>query len=62
MKPFDRVMTLTAGALGLIVFVLTVQNATAGKAWELPIGIAALIAGLVTLVAASFVAYRGRTR
>jgi hypothetical protein len=48
-----------AGALGIIVFVLTLQGATAGKAWELPIGIAALIAGLV---AASFFAYRGRTR
>jgi hypothetical protein len=59
MKPFDRVMTLTAGALGLLVFVLTLQGATAGKAWELPIGIAALIAGLV---GASFVAYRGRPR
>jgi hypothetical protein len=59
MKLVDRVMTLTAGALGLIVFVLTLQGVKAGKAWELPIGIVALIVGLV---AASFVAYRGRPR
>jgi hypothetical protein len=43
----------------MLVFALTLPEVASGRTWELPIGIVALLAGLVT---ASFVAYRGRSR
>lgn len=61
MKPFDRALALSAGVLGVLVFVLTLQGGMAHpeRPWEIPLGIACLIVGLTC---ASFVAYRGRPR
>ncbi len=56
MKPFDRMLCVSAGGLGVAVFVATLQYADDYQ-WALPLGIVALLVGLST---ASFVAWRGR--
>ncbi len=56
MKLFDRMLCVSAGGLGVAIFVVAVQKADM-LPWALPVGIIALLAGLTT---ASVVAWRGR--
>ncbi len=56
MKLFDRMLCVSAGGLGVAVFVVTLQYAD-DVPWAMPLGIVALLVGLST---ASFVAWRAR--
>ncbi len=56
MKPFDRMLCVSAGGLGVAVFVVAVQMADQ-QPWALPVGVVSLLVGLTS---ASFVAWRGR--
>lgn len=56
MQPLDRALCVSAGLLGVITFVVCLTR-MAVLPWALPVGIAALLVGLV---AASLVTWRGR--
>ncbi len=56
MKWFDRLLCVSAGAFGIGIFVGLLPFAN-DYAWAVPLGVVALLVGLST---ASFVAWRGR--
>ncbi len=56
MKPFDRMLCVSAGVLGVAIFVVAVQQADL-LPQALPVGIVSLFVGLVV---ASFVVWRER--
>jgi len=60
MKPFDRLLCITAALFGIGAFLFALRGVgdprNSYPGWVLPFGIVCLIAGLT---AASFVLYRG---
>lgn len=55
MKPLDRLLAINAGVLGIAGYVLALLARNRGG-WVVPMGIAALLVGLVT---ASVATWRG---